>query len=176
MKKNSVLLFFVFVISILLATYTYAKDVQVERSYLKLGYTAIDSALKESKKHFKKDIALPSVVPISFNQSFGRVVNQLGFANDYFEVVYLDSKNGNNHYKIEVRPLKYKLPIEMEKVDEVVILNNGTKALYGTNTMQGFHCLIFEVNDWQYMLALDNDASDQNLQTLLDVANSIESK
>jgi len=90
MKKNSVLLFFVFVISILLATYTYAKDVQVERSYLKLGYTAIDSALKESKKHFKKDIALPSVVPISFNQSFGRVVNQLGFANDYFEVVYLD--------------------------------------------------------------------------------------
>ncbi|MBM7608776.1 hypothetical protein JOD29_002023 [Lysinibacillus composti] len=174
MNKNRLLLFSFFVFSIFLATSTYANEYKFDRNFSKVGYEEIDEALAKSEEHFKRNIALPNEIPITFTHSFGRFSNPKGDANDRLEVRYVDENAGANDYSIEVRPIDYKIPIREEMIDEELKLNNGTYAIYSTTMSMGTNNLVFEMNEWQYILSLNKDATDKALELLIEVANSID--
>lgn len=52
-------------------------------------------------------------------------------------------------------------------------LKNGVVANY--MTILGFNVLVFEIDDWQYMISIDKRVSDKVApEALLDIANSID--
>lgn len=93
--------------------------------------------------------------------------------NDSFEVIFINDKLSENHYKITVRPIKNKIPISEKYVIKTFELEKGIVATY--MTISGFHVLVFEKDDWQYMLNIDKRVSDKvTPKTLLAIANSID--
>ncbi|PYF01430.1 hypothetical protein [Ureibacillus chungkukjangi] len=168
--KNHLLLFS----SIFLAASVYANEDKFDRNFSKLGYKEVDEALAESKQHFKKEIVLPNEIPITFTHSFARFSNPEGDWNDKLEVRYVDEKSGDNDYKVEVRHIDYKLLIREEMIDKELKLNNGIRAIYSTTMFEKRNNLVFEMNEWQYILSLDEDVSDKPSEVLIKVANSID--
>ena len=85
----------------------------------------------------------------------------------------INDEISENHYKIVVRSLKYKLPIREKYVLKTFELKNGTVATY--MTISGFNLLVFERDNWQYTLNIDKRVSDKvTPETLVDIANSID--
>lgn len=157
----------------ILATSANANEDKFDRNFSELGYIGVNEALIESKQHFKKNIALPKNIPITFTHSFGRFLNPKGDWNDYLEVRYLDENSEGDDYVVEVRPINYKLPIREEMITERLKLKNGIYAIYSTTMYMGRNNLVFEMDDWQYILSLDKDVSDKASELLLEVAISI---
>ncbi|MBB4825909.1 hypothetical protein HNO89_003145 [Sporosarcina luteola] len=145
-----------------------------EEIYPEIGYTTVEEALEEFEQHFKRKLKLPTrVPPIRFTHHFGRFSNLDGDMNDSFEVTFIHDQLSENHYKINVRPVKYNIPIREQHVLKTFELKNGALATY-TN-FAGFNVLVFERNGWQYMFSIDKRVADKvTPETLVDIANSIE--
>lgn len=151
-----------------------ATDYQFDKLYLKIGYTDPHKALQESEEYFKRELPLPTQLPpVPFTHHFGRLSHSFGKASDVFELVFLNKDVAQNHYNIRVKPVTYKIEFTQKKIDEKFTLDDGNKAVFSTS-VEGFHLLVFEKNDWQYILAIDKRLSDQvTEEVLVEIANSI---
>ena len=76
------------------------------------------------------------------------------------------------HYKINVRPLTYKLLFEQKEGVKTFALADGTTAY--CLEIAAFHLLVFEKNNWKYTLSVDKRVSYiVQSETLVYIANSI---
>lgn len=147
----------------------------LEEIFPEFGYKTIESALKDFEHHYKQKLKLPlKVPPIRFTHHFGKFSNVEGEMNDHFQVVMINEELPQNHFKIDVRPIQYKIPAE--KYDSNVFkLNNGYDASFIDNPEFGFNLLFFERDNWQYMFSIDSDVSDViTPEILVQIANSID--
>lgn len=149
------------------------KPYPFEKLYVEIGYKTVPEAVMEAERHFEKDLKLPlRMPPIPFTHSFGRFNNMEGELNDEFEVEYISETAPENHYKMNIRPIKYKISISDEDILKVYKLKNEEKALYAS--VSGFNVLVFEKDDWQYMLSIDNRISNTvTPKTLVEIADSV---
>jgi hypothetical protein len=77
---------------------------------------------------------------------------------------------------IWVKPVKFGLPIRKEHIDQTFKLKDGSQAIYSTTIARGFNLLVFEKNDWQYVLNINKAVSDQiKPEILVEIANSVRS-
>ena len=148
-----------------------------EEIFPEVGYKAVEAALKDFEQHFKQEIKLPlRVPPISFTHHFGRFSNLDGDMNDHFEVTMISDQAPQNHFKIEVRPVQYKIPFK-KYITKEFKLNNGHDAFYIANPKFGFNLLVFERDNWEYVFSIDTDVSDKvTPEILVQIANSIDYK
>lgn len=154
------------------ANYT---SVEFQQSFFELGYKGIHEALVENNNHFKQDIALPvQLPPIAFTHGFGRFSNLDGESNDKLEIVYLNKDVPQNHYKIFVQPVKYRLIFKEDLIDQRLKTNDGNEALYSTKAVRNFNLLVFNKNEFQYILSVDKRISDKvTPELLIEIADSI---
>ncbi|PGY01635.1 hypothetical protein [Bacillus sp. AFS031507] len=125
-----------------------------EEIYLEIGYQSVETAIKAFEHHFKQDVKLPlRQPPVAFTHQFGRFSNLEGNINDSFEVKYINDRILENHYKIDIRPLKNKLVFKDRGNQKVYKLQNGQKAIYMVDRL--FNFFVFEKDNWQYMLGMD---------------------
>ncbi|WP_249745246.1 hypothetical protein [Mesobacillus boroniphilus] len=109
------------------------------------------------------------VPPIDFTHHFGRCNDLDGEVNDSLEIQFINENSAERHYKIDVRPVDYKIPM---KAKNIYRLKNGHDALY-TN-VPGFNLFVFENDGWQYILSIDKRVSDQvTPEVFVEIANSI---
>jgi len=176
MTRSIPLLLITFCLLFFLNVYATANDKpeSYEKIYPEIGYKTVADALDDFEQHFKQELKLPlRVPPISFTHHFGRFNDLDGDYNDSFEVTFINEKFSENHYKIDVRPIKNGVPIREKYVIKTYELKNGILATY--MMISGFYVLIFEEGDWQCMLSINKRVSDKvPPETLLDIANSIE--
>jgi len=144
-----------------------------EEIYPEIGYKTVEEALYDMEQHFKKELKLPlRVPPIAFTHYFGRFNDLDGVLNDSFEVTFIHDQLAENHYKIDVRPTKYKILMKEKDVLKSYTLKNGERAMY--MPISGFYVLVFEKDEWQYMLSINKKVSDKvTPEHLVDIANSI---
>ncbi|MEK4485697.1 hypothetical protein MHH81_08840 [Psychrobacillus sp. FSL H8-0484] len=176
MTRSISLLLISFCLLFFLTIYATANDKPepYEEIYPKIGYKTVEDALDDFEQHFKQKLKLPlRVPPISFTHHFGMFSDLDGDINDSFEVMFINEKLSENHYKIYVRPIKNRIPISEKYALKTFELKNGIVANY--MTISGFNVLVFERDDWQYMLNISKRVSDKvTPETLVDIANSID--
>ncbi|MEB2279077.1 hypothetical protein LAV73_03545 [Lysinibacillus xylanilyticus] len=145
-----------------------------EETYPEIGYKSVEEAVDDFEQRFNKKLKLPlRVPPISFTHHFGRFFDLKYEGNDAFEVKFINDQLSENHFKIDIRPLKYKLPLREKYVVNTFELKNGNVATY--MTISGFNVLVFERDNLQYMLSIDKRVSNKvTPETLVDIANSID--
>jgi hypothetical protein len=145
-----------------------------EEFYTEIGYKTVEEAVKEFERHFKEELKLPlRVPPITFTHHFGRFNDLAGDNNDSFEMEYINEKIPENHYKINVLPIKYKIPIRDKHVVSTFTLKNGNDATF--MTISDHNVLVFESGNWQYMFSVDKNVSDKvTPKILVTIANSIQ--
>ncbi|MFF2175170.1 hypothetical protein ACFVT8_01685 [Lysinibacillus sp. NPDC058147] len=131
------------------------------RSWSRMGY------------HRSQKLKLPlRVPPINFTHHFGRFTDSKNGGNDVFEVTFINDQSSENHYIIDIRPLKYKLPLREKYVLNTFELKNGNIATY--MNIAGFNVLVFYRDNLQYMLSIDKRVANKATpETLVDIANSI---
>ncbi|MGM0807374.1 MAG: hypothetical protein ACQET8_21960 [Bacillota bacterium] len=142
----------------------------------KMGYKEVQQALTESKAHYQRDVQLPLQIPsLAFSHSFGRFNDLQGEINDSLDVEYVNKDVPQNHYKMDIRPLKYKLSVPKETIDKTIVLENGkTAQVLNSKIISGFYVLIFDHRGWQYMLSMDKENANQlTISALIDIANSM---
>ncbi|SOC43897.1 hypothetical protein [Ureibacillus acetophenoni] len=146
-----------------------------EEAFPEVGYKSVEEALKEFEQHFGKELKLPlRVPPISFTHKFGRFSNSDGEMNDSFEMKLISDQMPRNHFKIDVRPLEYKIPFD-KYVTKVYMLDNGQEASFVEYSRVGFNMLVFERDGWQYVFSIDQEVADQvTAEVLVRIANSID--
>ncbi|WP_231505663.1 hypothetical protein [Bacillus sp. EB01] len=145
-----------------------------EKIYPEIGYKSVDEAKRDFEQHFKRELKLPlRVPPLSFTHHFGRFSDLDGELNDSFEVEFVSDITPENHYQIDVKPVKHKITIKDEKVLKVYKLKNGKNAKY--MNISGFYVLVFERDNWQYIFSVSKRVSDKvTPETLVQIANSID--
>lgn len=145
-----------------------------EEIYPEIGYKTVEAAASDFEQHFHQGLKLPLRVPsISFTHHFGRFNDLDGDMNDFFEVTFINHQLPEHHYKITVRPVQFKYPSEKENIVKTFELKNGTTSNY--MEISGFNVLVFEREDWQYMLWIDKRVSNKvTPEVLVDIANSID--
>ncbi|MCM3238829.1 hypothetical protein M3589_13975 [Heyndrickxia oleronia] len=144
-----------------------------EEIFPEVGYKSVEEAIKEFEDYFKQDLKLPlRQPPITFTHRFGRFSNLEGDSNDSFEVKFISDKSPENHYKINVHPIKHKISIPDKYFLKLVKLKNGNDATY--MNVSGFNILVFERDNWQYFLSIDKRLSRKvTLEMLVEIADSI---
>jgi hypothetical protein len=146
----------------------------LEEVYSEIGYKPVEEALSDAESHFNKEIRLPyRLPPIAFTHKFGRLNNQDGNNNDSFSVEYLNEYTQENHYNIDIRPIKHK--IEFSKKDNLreYTLQNGKKALSIED--KNFIIFVFESKDWQYIIGVGRSLSNKvTPELLVKIADSID--
>lgn len=176
MTRSITLLLISFCLLFFLTIFATANDKPdpYEKIYPEIGYKTVEDALDEFEQHFKQELKLPlRVPPISFTHHFGRFNDLDGEINDSLEVTFINDQLSENHYKIDVRPIKNGIPIREKYVIKNFELKKGIVATYMTIT--GFYVLVFERGDWQYMLSVDKRVSDKvTPETLVEIANSFD--
>lgn len=160
------------------SVYAYPKNTppSIEETFEQAGYKSVDEAVKEFENHFKRNVKLPKVNPsIPFTHQFGRFYEDKEYdVNDYLSISFVNEKLSENHYKIDIRPIENKLTFEDKGNQQVYTLQNGQKSIYMTDN-KIFCFLIFETDDWQYMLGIDKKISNKvTPEVLVRIANSIE--
>ncbi|GIP16848.1 hypothetical protein J40TS1_24900 [Paenibacillus montaniterrae] len=144
-----------------------------EYPYFRYGYTSLEEAVSEAEQHFKQNLKLPyRIPPLEFTHIFARFNQLQGERNDSLEITFISENFPAHHYKIDVRPIQYKITVSDKKLKGVYSLNNGTEALL--IDVPVFHVLAFEHDHWQYMLGVDKRASDKvTVEALVEIANSL---
>lgn len=172
MTRTISLMLISFCLLFFLAIYATAnvKSRSYEKIYPEIGYKTVEDAMDDFEQHFKQKVKLPlRIPPISFTHHFGRFSD----LDDSFEVIFINEKLSENHYKINVRPIKNRIPISEKYGGKTFELKNGIVATY--MTISGFKVLVFEREDWQYMLNIDKRVSDKvTPENLVNIANSID--
>lgn len=117
---------------------------------------------------------MPSSFPdVSFTHVFGRLNNLYGKENDELEFAFLNQAKAENHFKILIKPIQYKLSFEEKHIKQKVKLNDGSEAIY-SKSFTGFDTITFDKNGFQYILSMDEDSSIKNaVNLLIEIANSV---
>ncbi|MER2060184.1 MAG: hypothetical protein ABTA16_15295 [Niallia sp.] len=172
LTKTTSFLLISFCVLFFLTIYATANDKpgSYEEIYPEIGYKTVEDALGEFEQHFKQKLKLPlRIPPKSFSHHFGRFSD----LDDSFEVKFINEKLSEGHYTINVRPIKNKILERKKYAVKTFELKNGIVATY--MTVLGFNVLVFEWDDWQYMLNIVKRVSDKvTPETLLDIANPID--
>ncbi|KAA0543103.1 hypothetical protein FZW96_20905 [Bacillus sp. BGMRC 2118] len=144
-----------------------------EEIYPEVGYKNVEEAVADFEKHFKEDLKLPSrIPPVNFTHYFGRFSNLDGDINDAFDIEFVNDKSPQNHYTIEVRPIKNKISLKPRPNQKVFILQSGEKAIYIEDRL--FNFLFVDKGNWQYIFGIDKRVSDKvSPEVLVSIANSI---
>ncbi|KGX85903.1 hypothetical protein [Pontibacillus marinus] len=176
MKSVVCLLISLILASCVEPTYANTKDEPptFDELYPEYGYTSVDEAIKEFEEHFKQDFKLPlRMPPLSFTHYFGKFKDLKGDINDSLELIFISEEIPQNHYKIDVRPVEHKVSSKNRYTHKVFKLKDGSEATY--LELRYFSVLLFDKNKWQYMLSIDNRASDNvTPETLIKIANSLD--
>lgn len=145
-----------------------------EDIYGEIGYQSVEVELEKFEDRYEKNLKLPfRLPPVAFTHHFGRFNDLEGEIIDSIEIIYISDQSPENHYKVDVRPIKYKIPVKVQYVVKKVILEDGETVNY--IKVSGFNVLVFGKDDWQYMLSVDNRIEDKvPLETLIKIAESIE--
>ena len=144
-----------------------------EEIYPQIGYQTVEEAIKEFEQEFKQGLILPVMVPhLSFTHHFGRFVDDDGDINDTLELEFINVYSPENHYKIDVRPLNHKIPI-YKYIVQLFNLKTGNEANY--IEFSDYYALVFERDNWQYMLSLNKKVSEMiTPDVLVEIADSID--
>lgn len=147
-----------------------------EKFFIEGGYKTVEAALDDFEKHFKQELKLPlRVPPISFTHHFGRFSNLDGESNDAFEVVFINDQIPENHFKINIRPIKHKIGFSDKYVSKTCTLDNGSVAKYMEKPIIGFNLLVFERDGWEYVFSIDKKVSiTVTPELLVQIADSID--
>jgi hypothetical protein len=179
-KRFSILLFLFSIVICLITNgkaYANPNDTPppLEEMYTQIGYKTIEEAVNEFENHFKKDVKLPFIVPsIPFSHQFGRFSEDKEYdINDSLGIELINEKAPENHYKIDIRPLKNKINFMNRGNQKVITLKNGQEAIYINEKY--YNLLVFEKDDWQYMLGIDKRVANKVTEEILvTIANSID--
>lgn len=145
-----------------------------EEKYAQIGYKTVKESMKDFQNYFKKDVALPKITPsISFTHKFGRFYEDKEYnINDFLEIVYVNENKKENNYKIDIRPQKNKLVFKGKGNQKDYKLKDGSNAIYFEDQL--YNCLVFEKNNWQYIIGIDKRVSNKiNSKVLIKIANSV---
>jgi hypothetical protein len=150
------------------------KENSFEKGLFEIGYKPVEEAIDDFEKHYKRKLQLPfKIPPVTFTHIFGRFSDLDGDMNDTFQIMFINDKSPENHYKIDVRPTKYRISINNKDKIKTYELNDG-KMAYFTETRVS-NLLIFEKGNWQYMIGIDKRISDKiTAETLVNIANSLQ--
>jgi hypothetical protein len=145
-----------------------------EESLFEIGYKPLEEAHEDFEKHFKQKLKLPlRVPPVEFTHYFGRFTDLEGELNDTFERLFVSNKSPENFYTINVRPVKHKISFKIHFVSKSYELSNGDNADF--ITISGSNVLVFEKENWQYILSINKRISEMvPPEILVEIANSIE--
>ncbi|REJ06263.1 hypothetical protein [Halobacillus trueperi] len=148
----------------------------LEDFYAEYGYKSLDEAVKEFEQHTEMHVSLPKKLPsLAFTHVVAKVNRLGGSENVELNVEYLNEHVSENHYNVDIRPAEQKLFIHEKRIIEQVRLKTGGKGFFVK--VPGFHVFIFETEQWQYRLSMDQRVSDQFFpDQLVEIANSIDSK
>ncbi len=103
----------------------------------------------------------------------GRCNDLDGDRNDHFEVDVTNVHRPQNHYKIDMRLIEQGISMMNHKPNKVFTLENGKKAKYYTKPLNGANMLVFERDEWQYILTIDKRVSETvTSETLVEIANA----
>lgn len=175
-KIGSLVIIFILLtqLSVIKVNATENEPQRFEDIYKKIGYQSVEDELGKFEDHYEKSLNLPLKLPsVAFTHHFGRFNDLEGEINDSFEIIYISDQSPENHYKMDVRTIKYKIPVKEQYVVKKVILEDGETANY--MKVSGFNVLVFEKDDWQYMLSVDSKIEDMvPVETLIEIADSIE--
>lgn len=146
-----------------------------EELYPEIGYKTVEEAVKEFEQHFKQDLKLPlRLPPLSFTHHFGRFNDADGEMNDSLELEFISDKSPENHYFIFVRPIEHKIQIRDKRIVKKFKLKNGNEAKF-INVSESIEALVFERDNWQYMLSIPKRVSEKvTPEILVEIANSID--
>lgn len=148
----------------------------IEEMHTQVGYKSVEEAVKEFENHFKRDIKLPKIKPsIPFTHEFGRFYEDKKYnINDFLEIKFINKNLRENNYKLDIRPSKNKVVFKNKETQQLYTLQSGQKAIYYTGS-QLFNILVFEKDNWQYILGIDKRISNEvTPEILVQIANSIE--
>ncbi|WP_332631679.1 hypothetical protein [Halalkalibacter flavus] len=181
MKKNIFLVMLIFCTSICgvssetASAKTISESRPFEEIYPEIGYKTVEEAVKEFELHFKQDLKLPlRLPPLSFTHHFGRFTDADGDINDSLELEFINDKSPENHYFIFVRSIEHKIPIKDKRIVKLYKLKNGNEAKF-INVSESFESLVFERDNWQYMLNIPKRISKKvTPEMLVEIANSID--
>ncbi|GAA0592737.1 hypothetical protein GCM10009001_06020 [Virgibacillus siamensis] len=182
MKKGFSLLLIVFSIFFYGVNYgtvyanTNSKPRPIEEFFPEFGgYTTAEEAIKKFEQHFNRDLKLPlRIPPITFTHYLGRFSDLDGDKNDTLELKFINEDAPENHYKIDVHPVEHKIQIPNKYIIKKVNLKNGNEAIY-MQYSGGWYALVFERDNWQYMLSVDERVSDKvTAEVLVEIADSID--
>ncbi|WP_203363317.1 carbon monoxide dehydrogenase [Bacillus sp. REN10] len=146
----------------------------LEEKYTQVGFKTLEESINEFQNHFKKDVALPKTTPsITFTHKFGRFYKDREYkTNDFLEIKYVNEHISENNYKLDIRPLKNKLIFKGKGNQRKYKLEDDTNAIYFDDSL--FNCLVFEKNNWQYIIGIDKRVSDKVTEKdLIKIANSV---
>ncbi|MGG0655804.1 hypothetical protein [Rummeliibacillus pycnus] len=174
MKKLTIAVFSFYLLLLQNIYIANAANNDFEKYYYDIGYKDISNALSDSSKHFKKNISLPSQLPeLTFTHAFGRLNDLKGEVNDNVEFEFLNENLPNNHFKINITPIAFKMTFEEKNIEQKVKLKDGSEAIFSTSII-GFNTLVFEKNDLQYILSIDEKSEEKiTLENLIAIANSV---
>ncbi|MGD6893866.1 hypothetical protein [Bacillus infantis] len=149
------------------------KPQPLEEIYPQLGYKPVEEAVREFEEHTKEDLKLPTrLPPIPFTHIFGRFYEDKQYGiNDGLSIEYINEDLGENHFNIDIRPLKNKIEFRNKGGQKIYRLQNGEEAIYivdRTHTL-----LVFEKDHWQYMLGVSKRIANRvPPEMLVSIANS----
>ncbi|WP_083547424.1 hypothetical protein [Virgibacillus halodenitrificans] len=172
--KKIILSLIISVISCSTVNASTEKPPSYEDMYPEWGYTSINEALSEVEDAFNKELRLPSrVPPIIFTHYFGKFDEP----RRSFHAQYVNDRTPANHYKIDVRAAEDGIDFHERQVVDTYKLKNGATANYISLSQHhiGFHALVFNKDEWQYILSVDKRvAATVTPEVLVEIANSIE--
>ncbi|MBX0359803.1 hypothetical protein [Halobacillus sp. Nhm2S1] len=146
----------------------------LEDFYAEYGYKSLDEAVKEFEQQMKMKVTLPKKLPsLAFTHVLARVNRLGGSENLELNVEYLNEHVPENHFNVDIRPAENKLFIHEKRIIEQVRLKTGGKGIFVK--VPGFHVFVFETEQWQYRLSMDQRVADHFFpDELVEIANTID--
>lgn len=143
----------------------------LENGLFEIGYKTVEEAVNECENLFNEDIVLPyKIPPVQFTHYFGRCSKDIGI-NNAFEIEFFNENTPENHYDLTLRSKKHSITFKPRHIDKTINLDKG-KAFLIKNPIA--NVLVFEKENWQYILSVDKRISGQvPLEVMVDIANSI---